>query len=300
METCVKSGQLAFFKKVDKKIGQNGALPKDMCFTFGLTAALRDADLQGSVPRPNALERGRPFWKVNREVFMTKRILLAAAAVAAVAAVPASAVTVIAERGTLANFGSPYSAVPGAKLFTFNSGSTATEIANLQAAGFTVSGTGTVGVRTGSQGTDWQQPTPGDGSAFASVQANSSVSISGSTGYNGISLYLGSVDNYNSISVLNTAGQVIRSYTGSELLAFATPAGTANGTTSYRITFVRGANDVAFGGLAVQSTTSNAAEFDNLVFAVPEPSTWALMLAGFGMVGMSMRARRRRTSVVFG
>ncbi len=231
---------------------------------------------------------------------MTKRILLAAAAVAAVAAVPASAVTVIAERGTLANFGSPYSAVPGAKLFTFNSGSTATEIANLQAAGFTVSGTGTVGVRTGSQGTDWQQPTPGDGSAFASVQANSSVSISGSTGYNGISLYLGSVDNYNSISVLNTAGQVIRSYTGSELLAFATPAGTANGTTSYRITFVRGANDVAFGGLAVQSTTSNAAEFDNLVFAVPEPSTWALMLAGFGMVGMSMRARRRRTSVVFG
>ncbi|MFM9978840.1 MAG: PEPxxWA-CTERM sorting domain-containing protein [Sphingomonadaceae bacterium] len=33
--------------------------------------------------------------------------------------------------------------------------------------------------------------------------------------------------------------------------------------------------------------------------AVPEPATWAMMLAGFGLVGGAMRARRRSTSVSF-
>lgn len=33
--------------------------------------------------------------------------------------------------------------------------------------------------------------------------------------------------------------------------------------------------------------------------AVPEPATWAMMIAGFGFVGGAMRAQRRRTSVSF-
>lgn len=35
------------------------------------------------------------------------------------------------------------------------------------------------------------------------------------------------------------------------------------------------------------------------VSGVPEPSTWVMMLGGFGMVGGAMRYRRRRTSVAF-
>lgn len=243
---------------------------------------------------------------------MTKRILLAAAAAATVAvAAPASAVTVITEQGTLANFAAPYVGLPGTTVFTFNSTATtdsqrtAAAIADINAAGFTVTSTGTFGVRASSSPFQWQQPTPGDMSPFASVQNNSTVNIftnasNTTTGYNFVSLYLGSVDTYNSVAVLDRAGNVIQSYTGTQLLSFATPAGTANGTTSYRVTFARDAGDVAFGGVQVVSKQNNAAEFDNLVFAVPEPSTWALMLAGFGLVGMSMRARRRRTSVVFG
>jgi hypothetical protein len=31
--------------------------------------------------------------------------------------------------------------------------------------------------------------------------------------------------------------------------------------------------------------------FNFLVGSVPEPSTWAMMLAGFGLIGMAMRRR---------
>lgn len=34
--------------------------------------------------------------------------------------------------------------------------------------------------------------------------------------------------------------------------------------------------------------------------AVPETATWAMMIAGFGMMGAAMRARRRSTKVSFG
>ncbi|MBM6577743.1 PEP-CTERM sorting domain-containing protein [Microvirga sp. SRT01] len=42
------------------------------------------------------------------------------------------------------------------------------------------------------------------------------------------------------------------------------------------------------------STNSNAG-----IGAVPEPSTWAMMIVGFGMVGGAMRRRRVSTKVSF-
>jgi hypothetical protein len=36
-----------------------------------------------------------------------------------------------------------------------------------------------------------------------------------------------------------------------------------------------------------------------VVGAVPEPATWAMMIVGFGMIGGSMRYRRRKTTVTF-
>jgi hypothetical protein len=44
-----------------------------------------------------------------------------------------------------------------------------------------------------------------------------------------------------------------------------------------------------------QQGMSHIAFFGNEVSAVPEASTWAMMLIGFGMVGFSMRTRRRPT-----
>ncbi|MBT9470025.1 MAG: PEPxxWA-CTERM sorting domain-containing protein [Pseudomonadota bacterium] len=60
---------------------------------------------------------------------------------------------------------------------------------------------------------------------------------------------------------------------------------------------------VAFGGLAKSIDFGGAAGqtgFDNITFgsatpgsAVPEPATWAMMIAGFGMAGAALRRRRQ-------
>jgi hypothetical protein len=44
------------------------------------------------------------------------------------------------------------------------------------------------------------------------------------------------------------------------------------------------------------STTYN---FETAAAAVPEPATWGMMIAGFGMMGASMRYRRRSAKVTF-
>jgi hypothetical protein len=48
--------------------------------------------------------------------------------------------------------------------------------------------------------------------------------------------------------------------------------------------------DIVPSGLRITAT-------DAIVAGVPEPSTWAMMLLGFGGIGMAMRFRRRRQQV---
>ena len=38
---------------------------------------------------------------------------------------------------------------------------------------------------------------------------------------------------------------------------------------------------------------------DQVTSSVPEPATWGMMIAGFGMMGATMRTRRRSTKVSF-
>jgi hypothetical protein len=42
-------------------------------------------------------------------------------------------------------------------------------------------------------------------------------------------------------------------------------------------------------------TGADAAYFDASLFSVPEPSSWAMLIAGFGLTGAAMRRRRMRT-----
>jgi hypothetical protein len=73
------------------------------------------------------------------------------------------------------------------------------------------------------------------------------------------------------------------------------------------------ATTVSFGGIksisffptVLAHLGTNYGGIDNLTFAsaqsapgVPEPATWAMMIGGFGMVGGSMRYRRRRRTML--
>ena len=110
-----------------------------------------------------------------------------------------------------------------------------------------------------------------------------------------ISFIWGSVDSYNTLDLLGAGGNVLYSYTGSNVF---NPANgdQSNPSTNPLVTLLlTGADQTAVRSLRL-SSTQNAFEIDNLAInAVPEPSTWALMLLGFGAVGFSMRRGRNAT-----
>lgn len=111
----------------------------------------------------------------------------------------------------------------------------------------------------------------------------------------GFSFYWGSIDTYNSLVINTSLGSSVFAFNGSN------PPPPANGAQ-----FDSANNRRVYFGLA-QGETLNSLEFksngyameiDDIVFtgtpAVPEPGTWAMMLAGFGLVGAGLRSPRRR------
>ena len=116
------------------------------------------------------------------------------------------------------------------------------------------------------------------------------------TALSNLSFYWGSIDTYNTVSFFsgaNGTGTNLGSFTGAQV-----PGATADGaqatTANNRRVFFN------FNGPTAQSvvfnSTSIAFEVDDVATAVPEPTIWATLIAGFGLVGASMR--RRRPSVV--
>lgn len=128
--------------------------------------------------------------------------------------------------------------------------------------------------------------------------------IPGSTGTSGtatlnlgqaltnLSFYWGSIDTYNSVSFFSGSDG-----TGTNLgtVSGAQAGGPANGAqldpnNNRRVFF-------NFGGSTAQSvvfsSTGIAFELDDVsTAAVPEPTVWATLITGFGLIGVSMRRRR--------
>ncbi len=140
----------------------------------------------------------------------------------------------------------------------------------------------------------------GTASAFGYVSSaiNPNSATLSTPNLSSISFYWGSIDTYNFVDVLGAGGATIFSIAGGQL----PPSNGNQGlpSTNRRVNFVAGAGEVIT-GLRL-SSTGVAFEFDNFAAtevldpgggAVPEPATWAMLLAGFGLVGVS--ARRRRT-----
>ena len=117
-----------------------------------------------------------------------------------------------------------------------------------------------------------------------------------------LSFIWGSIDTYNSLRFTDAAGNPLvgsqYSFTGSQIAALvpAPAAGSQNSNAQNPIvTFLFSGLDQTLVGGFRMSSTQNAFEIDNIALVtggVPEPSTWAMMLLGFGAIGFAMRRRK--------
>jgi hypothetical protein len=145
--------------------------------------------------------------------------------------------------------------------------------------GFGVSG-GTV-----VQGTvvDHYQAPDGDTSQYLAVLGNSVATLTTPSAITGLSVFIGSVDSYNSISFYNTADQLVSTFTGADLVAF--QGAPADGRFFFDLT---GQNI----GSVEFASGRNSLEFDDIAASVPEPSIWAMSMLGLGCLGYALRRRR--------
>ena len=159
-----------------------------------------------------------------------------AAAGLTLAASPAAAVTFTSTPGSTASF-----AAPAGTLVDFN---------GALPAGVTLTGrTGDYAYATGTSSTS-AQTAFSDGSRYLAVYGNGTATLAADAAYQAISIFLGSIDSYNTVSLLSTTGAVLASYTGADL------APNANGSrdssvTNRRITFTASAGET-FGGHRVR------------------------------------------------
>jgi hypothetical protein len=116
-----------------------------------------------------------------------------------------------------------------------------------------------------------------------------------------VSVYIGSLDDENSLTI-NYAGGGSTPYTGDDLAAISgqtTPIPGGNQTiygtmTNGLWTFTDSSRDIV--GITItegSETLSNSFEIAEITTSIPEPSTWAMMMAGFaGLAFTAFRARR--------
>lgn len=167
-----------------------------------------------------------------------------------------------------------------------------TDYANFDTTFGTISGTtGTAGIYTGTTGSA-AEPAYGDqGDDYYAVLGGGSATFDFGDGAAAFSFDLGSADNYNDVLVTFFGG-------GTQLFSGAAlnPPGPASGNQS--VPGTNGRVTIFGNGQTIVSATfasgANSFEFDNIgVTAVPEPSVWAMLILGFGVVGATLRRRSR-------
>ncbi len=131
-----------------------------------------------------------------------------------------------------------------------------------------------------------------DATQYLAVRAGQTASLAISPAVKSLSFYWGSIDTYNTVTFFSGSTQV-GSFNGSQIPAAPADGSQGNPVNNRRVNF-------SFDGAEVSSvqfsSSQNAFELDTVAAAVPEPATWVMLLAGFGLVGMT--ARRRSPTVV--
>lgn len=148
-------------------------------------------------------------------------------------------------------------------------------------------------VGPGTTAGQFAQPLGSTGLYFSvgpSTSSPGTLGFANATGINWIDFIWGSVDTYNTLEVLRGDGSLMATILGGSLPPANGNQVNQNTNPIVRITFT-GQDAFDFGQLRL-SSTQNAFEVDNFrVNAVPEPTTWALLILGFGAVGAAMRRR---------
>lgn len=107
----------------------------------------------------------------------------------------------------------------------------------------------------------------------------------------GFSMYWGSIDNHNFVDFLTAGNTVVASFGGAQLPRF--DGNQTLGTSNRRVTFlIDGINEITKVRLR---SNGNAFEYDTFAVTngtVPEPASWTMLIAGFGLVGSVLRRRR--------
>ncbi len=153
----------------------------------------------------------------------------------------------------------------------------------------------------------------GDTSVYQAIGTNG-ASLFDFTAYglthpvNSFSVYIGSVDTYNYIDVLDKNLNVIGTISGSQLPG---NNGDQGASITNRRAYISATAGESLGGLRFHSS-GVAFEYDNIAVSartysnvppgavlatapIPEPAVWVLMLGGFALTGFA--ARRRRPAV---
>jgi PEP-CTERM motif len=156
----------------------------------------------------------------------------------------------------------------------------------------TFTGTGTL--VTGSSSGVYAAPafsaTTFDTSQYLAVEGGQSETFTPTAPIHDLSIYLGSLDSYNSISV--TSGATTVTYTGAEIASLTGAVDNGNQTSASsngRLTLVFSSpvSSVTF------ASSANSFEIASVATsAVPEPAAWSLMLVGLGAMGAVLRRRR--------
>ena len=131
-----------------------------------------------------------------------------------------------------------------------------------------------------------------DSSSYMAIQTDQSIALN--TPYlQTLSLFIGSLDPTNKIT-FNGTGGFTQSFLGSDLF---TPAEGNQSSDQNNRRFYFSFNPADGVNQIVFSSGENSFEFDSiaaLAGGVPEPGTWAMLLLGFGGIGLMLRNAKRR------
>ncbi len=144
-------------------------------------------------------------------------------------------------------------------------------------------------------------PPMGDASKYLAVTSSETATFTSAKALTSFSVYIGSLDTYNSITFDGASG-FSQTLTGTDLLnsissgPFTPSSGDQfSALTNRRFDFTFGSDTV---DKVVFQSSGNSFEFDNIaVSAAPEPSTWALMIAGVAFTGYALRRERQAATL---